>query len=112
MSKKKRYYGFDVSDKETPHNWSYKHDFPIDEIWNTDNTLARLIVPRLQAFKQLDKHGSPEDFSDMRIWNNTIQKMIDAFELMKYVHSLSDDEERTVSEGLSLFCKYFRNLWD
>ena len=112
MSKKKRYYGFGVSDKETPHNWSYKHDFPIDEIWNTDNTLARLIVPRLQAFKQLDKDGYPEDFSDMRIWNKTIQKMIDAFELMKYVHSLSDDEERTVSEGLSLFCKYFRNLWD
>ena len=53
MSKKKRYYGIDVSDKETPHNWSYKHDFPIDEILNTDKTLARLIVPRLQAFKQL-----------------------------------------------------------
>lgn len=112
MSKKKRYYGFDVSDKEIPHNWSYKHDFPIDEIWNTDNTLARLIAPRLQAFKQLDKHGYPGDFSDMRTWNKTIQKMIDAFELMKYVHSLSDDEERIVSEGLSLFCKYFRNLWD
>ena len=112
MSKKKRYYGFDVSNKETSHNWSYKHDFPIDEIWNTDNTLARLIVPRLQAFKQLDKHGYPGDFSDMRTWNKSIQKMIDAFELMKYVHSLSDDEERTVSEGLSLFCKYFRNLWD
>ena len=112
MSKKKRCYGFDVSNKETPHNWSYKHDFPIDEILNTDNTLARLIVPRLQALKQLDKHGYPGDFSDMRTWNNTIQKMIDAFELMKYVHSLSDDEERIVSEGLSLFCKYFRNLWD
>ena len=38
-------------------------------------------------------------------------KMINAFELMKYVHSLSIDEERIVSEGLSLFCKYFRNLW-
>ena len=61
--------------------------------------MARLIVPRLQAFKQLDKHGYPEDFSDMRTWNNTIQKMIDAFELMKYAHSLSDDEERIVSEG-------------
>lgn len=47
MSKKKRYYGIDVSDKETPHNWSHKHDYPIDEIWNTNNTLARLIVPRL-----------------------------------------------------------------
>ena len=112
MCKKKKYYGFDVSDKETPHNWSYKHDFPIDEIWNTDNTLACLTVPRLKAFKQLDKHGYPGDFSDMRTWNKTIQKMIDAFELMKYVHSLSDDEERIVSEGLSLFCKYFRNLWD
>ena len=39
----KRFYGFDVSYKETPHNWSHKHDFPIDEIWNTDNALAQLI---------------------------------------------------------------------
>ena len=44
MSKKKRCYGFDVSYEETPHIWSHKHDYPIDEIWNTDNTLARLIV--------------------------------------------------------------------
>lgn len=50
----KRFYGFNVSYKETPHNWSHKHDFPIDEIWNTDNALAQLIVPRLQAFKALD----------------------------------------------------------
>ena len=112
MSKKTKFYGRDVTYEETPHNWSHKHDFPIEEIWCTDNTLARLIVPRLQAFKQLDKHGYPPDFNDMRAWNNTIQKMIDAFELIKYVHSLSDDEERIVSEGLSLFCKYFRNLWD
>ena len=112
MSKKKKYNGFDVSDKEIPHNWSHKHDFPIDEIWNTNNALAQLIVPRLQAFKAFDKHGYPSDFSDMHTWNNTIQKMINAFELMKYVHSLSIDEERIVSEGLSLFCKYFRNLWD
>jgi hypothetical protein len=101
-----------VPDGDITKVWSHKHDYPIDEIWNTDNTLARLIVPRLQAFKQLDKHGYPGDFSDMRTWKKTIQKMIDAFELMKYVHSLSDDEERIVSEGLSLFCKYFRNLWD
>ena len=66
MCKNKNCYGFDVSYVETPHNWNHKHDFPIDEIWNTDNTLARLIVPRLQAFKQLDKHGYPPDFNDMR----------------------------------------------
>ena len=68
MSKKKKYYGFDVSYEETPPNWSHKHDFPIEEIWNTDNILACLIVP----FKQLDKYGYPEDFSDMRTWNNGI----------------------------------------
>ena len=52
-------------------NWSHKNDFPIEEVWNTDNTLAQLIVPRLLAFKALDKHGYPPDFDDMRKWNNT-----------------------------------------
>ena len=66
----------------------------------------------LLAFKELDKHGYPPGFDDMREWNKTIQKMADAFELMKYVHTLSEDEGKTVTKGLDLFCKYFRNLWD
>ena len=99
--------------KTASDNWSHKNDFPIEEVWNTDNTISQLIVPRLQVFKALDKHGHPDGFKDMREWNNTIQKMIDAFEVMKYVQSLNtDDEKRTVEEGLDLFCKYFRNLWD
>lgn len=99
--------------KTASDNWSHKNDFPIEEVWNTDITISQLIVPRLQAFKALDKHGHPDGFKDMREWNNTIQKMIDAFEVMKYVQSLNtDDEKRTVEEGLDLFCKYFRNLWD
>ena len=93
-------------------NWSHKNDFPIEEVWNTDNTLSQLIVPRLLAFKALDKHGYPGDFKDMRAWNNAIQEMVDAFELMKYVQSLSDEESAIVEKGLKLFCKYFRNLWD
>ena len=93
-------------------HWSHKHDYPIEEVWNTENTLARLIAPRLVSFRDLDKHGAPDDFQDMRQWNNAIQKMIDAFELMKYVQCLSEEEDKTVSEGLELFCKYFRHLWD
>ena len=93
-------------------NWSHKNDYPIEEIWNTDNTLAQLIAPRLLAFKALDKHGGPSEFNDMREWNNTIQKMIDAFELMKYVRSKIEDEKRTIEQELDLFCKHFRNLWD
>ena len=93
-------------------NWSHKHDFPIDEGWNTKNTLARLIAPRLVTFRDLDKHGCPDGLKDMREWNATIQKMIDAFELMKYAHCLSEEEDKIFSEGIALFCKYFRNLWD
>ncbi len=99
--------------KQPSDAWSHKNDYPIEEVWNTDNTLAQLIVPRLQAFKALDKHGCPPPFNDMREWNNTIQKMIDAFELMKYAHSIqSAEEQETVENGLDLFCKYYQNLWD
>ena len=93
-------------------HWSHKHDFPIDEVWNTKNTLARLIAPRLVTFRDLEKHGHPDGFKDIREWNATIQKMIDAFELMKYAHCLSEEENLVVDEGIALFCKYFRNLWD
>lgn len=98
--------------KDSTENWSHKHDYPIEEVWNTDNVLAQFIAPRLQAFKALDKHGYPPECKDMREWNNTIQKMIDAFELMKYVHNLSEGEQKTVDKGMRLFCMYFRYLWD
>ena len=99
--------------RDSTERWSYKHDYPIEEVWNTDNTIAQLIVPRLQAFKALDKHGYCPDFNGMREWNNAIQKMIDAFELMKYAGGVhTKEEERTVEEGLDLFRKYFEYLWD
>lgn len=94
-------------------NWSHKNDFPLEEVWNTDNMLAQIIVPRLLAFKALDKHGHPDGFKDVREWNKAIQKMIDAFDLMKYAGAThTSGEEKTISEGLELFCKHFRNLWD
>ena len=90
-------------------NWSHKNDYPIEEVY----TLSQLIVPRLLAFKALDKHGYPPDFDDMHKWNNTIQKMADAFELMKYAGAThTEEEERTIEQGLDLFRKYFFNLWD
>jgi hypothetical protein len=48
----------------------------------------------------------------MQEWNKAIQKMIDAFEIIKYSGALSDKEKKTADEGLSLFYKYFFNLWD
>ena len=97
---------------DTAKNQSHKPDYPIVDIWNTNQTLARLIVPRLQAFKALDKHGYCPEFKDMKEWNKAIQKMIDAFEVMQNNNVLSDVEQAIVTEGLELFCKHFRNLWD
>ena len=97
---------------KTDGNRSHKHDYPDDEIWNTANTLARLIAPRLRAFAAIDKHGIPVGFADMPHWNCAIQQMADAFELMSTVRTLTADEETAVKTGLNLFCKYYRNLWD
>ena len=90
----------------------YINGYPISEVWGTYHYLAREIAPRLKAFKALDKHGWPEDFENQEDWNNAIQKMIDAFELLKRITSFSDEEEQTIEEGLDLFRKHFRNLWD
>ena len=97
---------------DSTENWSYKNDYPIEEVWNTDTYLAKLIVPRLKAFKALDKHGYCPGFKGIPEWNKAIQKMIDAFELMKYVHTPNPDESKTIEQGLDLFRKYYRNLWD
>ena len=65
---------------DSAENWSYKNDYPIEEVWNTDNYLAGV--------------------------------MIDAFELLKHITTFSEEEEKTIEEGLELFCKHYRNLWD
>ena len=98
---------------ENSENWSYKNDFPIEEVWGTYHYIARDIAPRLKAFKALDKHGHAPGFKDIADWNKAIQKMIDAFELLMYNSMSSDkDEQNTINEGLDLFRKYFLNLWD
>lgn len=90
---------------------SYKHDFPLSEVWETCHILAKLIVPRLRAFKDADKYSCPNGL-DMRRWNQTIQKMIDAFVLMQDYIVLTEEDDKKIAEGLGLFCKYFRDLWD
>ena len=94
--------------RDSTERWICKHDYPIDEVWGTYHYLAQLIAPRLMAFKALDKYGYCPAFKDMREWNNAIQKMIDAFELLKYAASYTEDEERRIEQGR----KFYRNLWD
>lgn len=92
--------------------WSYKNDFPIGEVWGTCHILSKLIVPRLRTFKALDKQGYAPGFKDIADWNRAIQKMIDAFDLLEDTNTLTEEDNKKVEEGLALFCKHFRNLWD
>lgn len=99
--------------EEESQTWSKLPDYPIEEIWGTYHTLARLIAPRLQAFKALEKHGFPPKFNNIEEWNKAIQIMIYAFKLMKFSNSIhSKQDQETIKQGLNLFCKYFINLWD
>ena len=59
---------------DSAENWSYKNDYPIEEVWNTDNYLAGVIAARLKAFKALDKHGYCPAFKGIAEWNKAIQK--------------------------------------
>lgn len=95
-------------------NWSHKNDFPVEEVWCTYQTLSKIIAPRLRTFKEYDKHGFCPDFKGMTEWNQAIQQMIDAFELLtRPAHrSYTDVEEQTIEHGLDLFRKHFRYLWD
>ena len=97
---------------DSAENWSYKNDYPIEEVWNTDNYLAGVIADRLKAFKAHKKHGWPEDFENQEDWNKAIQKMIDAFELVKDYSPSYEEDILTVEQGLELFCKYYRDLSD
>ena len=73
-------------------NWSHKHDYPEEEIWQTGHLIAQLIATRLRAFRSYDKHGYSGNFSSMEKWNKALDKMIYAFEL--YAHGTIAPEEQ------------------
>jgi len=90
----------------------YINGYPISEVWGTYHYLAQEIAPRLKAFKAIDKHGWPEDFENQEDWNKAIQKMIDAFELVKDYSPSYEEDIRIVEQGVEMFCKYYRDLSD
>ena len=110
-----------------------KHDRPVmaHDNWNLDFTLAWLIYPRLLRFRRADAMGVPCEFmvldesgkmldeESTNAWHEVLDKMLYAFEDIlldtystnKQFDSYLDHAEK-VQEGLDLFSKYFRNLWD
>ena len=98
---------------EDPKSWSCKHDYPKSEVRNTFLVLAKIIAPRLEAFKALERRGYCGCYRNMDEWNDAIQKMIDAFVLLSHYHEIkhTDKERQAIRNGLELFGKYFEYFW-
>lgn len=96
------------------------------DTWNLDTTLATVIHPALVEFrKKLNAH--PLELTDIEEWKEILDKMIfsfyaicnnDKLEDVFYTESEGWDFEgreehyNKIQEGLDLFGKYFRGLWD
>ena len=107
----------------------------VEELYDLDVTIARFILPRLMAFKEHCER-TPRLNMTPEEWNEILDKMIYAFgriacqteedtpEYKAYIKAIWNNEEdladlkrsakaslKPISEGLSLYHKYYRSLW-
>lgn len=84
-----------------------------DELWSLDNTLAKLILPRLKRFRKISSGFPYSETETQETWYEKIDKMIFAFEFYakdKFELITKKDSKR-ITQGLNLFAKYYGNLW-
>jgi hypothetical protein len=82
------------------------------ETWALDGSLAKLILPRLKRFKELNI-CFPQEFTEGE-WDVVLDKMVFAFEWSaseKKYDWIDADEFKKVEEGLALFSKHYFSLW-
>ena len=92
------------------------HNF---DVWNMDDTLARIIVPMLKKFKE-QGNSRPSNLSEKK-WNDILDQMIWSFEQIiegrdDAARDLSPEEykkhNKRIDDGMKLFAKYYRHLWN
>lgn len=81
------------------------------ETWSMDGTFAKLILPRLKRFKEVNC-AHPCDLTAEE-WDERLQLMIEAFEFYagedRFDGKSEDFEKAQV--GLDLFAKHYAGLW-
>ena len=93
-----------------------------EELWDLDYTLAKYILPRLIKFKEIKKNSYPQSLSGAEEWCSVLDKMIYSFEKVvndswtkPKTKELKENmlcEIKRYEEGMSLFAKHFKDLWD
>jgi len=108
-------------------------DIKDSELWSLDATLTDLILPRIKAFRKMERHGYPvlgkdiEKVDDDSVdddrkeadWENIlfdIEKGFEAHKLLTAADFDTDAEEfwaeETMQKGLRLFAEHYGHLWD
>ena len=107
----------------------------VEELYDLDITIARFILPRLMVFKEHCER-TPNLTMTREEWVQILDKMIYAFdriacqteedtpEYKAYIKAIWNNEQdladlkrdakaslKPISEGLSLYHKYYRSLW-
>ena len=93
------------------------------DLWGLTDTLTNFILPRIIAFRDMNRFGYPNGVKSEKEWNKNIDQMVLAFQTLKeesereiFSYSLSKKElkkeKKQIEVGLQLFAKYYRNLWD
>lgn len=93
----------------------HNRGFDLHDTWSLDSSLARWAAPRLKHLK-VTKCGYPgiDEAATDKAWNKVLDKMIKAFELVsdESIAFMNKKQKKQCEEGLDLFRKYFRDLWD
>lgn len=89
------------------------------ELWSLDHTIAKFVLPRLIAFKEV-RFGYPGNL-DKEKWDKILDQIIyamravnDEWSEKEIVHSSATKLKkhfRDVDKGIKLFGEYFRYLW-
>ena len=108
-------------------------DINESELWSLDATLTDFILPRIKAFRKMERHGYPvfgkeiekvdnDSAADERKeadWENIlfdIEKGFEAHKLLTAADFDTDAEEfwaeETMQKGLRLFAEHYGHLWD
>ena len=115
----KNNYGYDLppndSRMEKYAKQREERGFDDTETVDLDATIARFLIPRLEAFKET-ADCNPANLSSLEEWHDIIQKIIDAFKETiagqdTWSRANFQYDANKVKEGLMLFAKYFEDLW-
>ena len=108
-------------------------DIKNSELWSLDATLTDLILPRIKAFRKMERHGYPilgkeiakvdddsagEELKEAE-WENILFDIEKGFEAHKdltaddfVTHADERLAEATMQKGLRLFAEHYGHLWD